>query len=204
MLAAAIHFLRGTPYIYQGEELGMTNAKYTAIEQYRDVESLNYYKILRGSGKSEAEALKILGERSRDNGRTPMQWSTEKFAGFSSIEPWLSVPDNYKLFNVETEEQDANFVLNFYRKLVKLRKSKAVIADGVIEFIERDNPDVLAYRRTLDAATLIVLCNFRATESKLFGATLADYSAQGFEKILGNYDGLADNLRPFEVVVFEK
>lgn len=73
MLAAAIHFLRGTPYIYQGEEFGMTNAKYTAIEQYRDVESLNYYKILRGSGKSEAEALKILGERSCDNGRTPMQ-----------------------------------------------------------------------------------------------------------------------------------
>lgn len=204
MLAAAIHFLRGTPYIYQGEELGMTNAKYTAIEQYRDVESLNYYKILRGSGKSEAEALKIIGEHSRDNGRTPMQWSAEKYAGFSSVEPWLSVPDNYKLFNVEAEERDSNSVLNFYRKLVKLRKSKAVIADGAIEFIERDNPDVLAYRRTLDAATLIVLCNFRATESKLFDVTLADYSAQGFDKILGNYDGLADNLRPFEVVIFEK
>ena len=92
-----------TPYIYQGEELGMTNAKYTSIEQYRDVESLNYYKILLESGKSEDEALKIIGERSRDNGRTPMQWSTEKFAGFSISEAWISSPDNYKHINVEVE-----------------------------------------------------------------------------------------------------
>ena len=96
MLAATIHFMRGTPYIYQGEELGMTNAKFNSIDQYRDVESLNYYKILIENGKNEEEALKILGERSRDNSRTPMQWSAEKFAGFSEVESWISSPENYK------------------------------------------------------------------------------------------------------------
>mgnify|MGYP002625159500 CR=1 FL=1 len=204
MLAAAIHFMRGTPYIYQGEELGMTNAKFTSIEQYRDVESLNYYKILREAGKSEEDALKIIGERSRDNSRTPMQWSAEKFAGFSSVEPWISSPDNFKTFNVETEQRDENSVLNFYKKLVRLRKTKKIIADGAIEFIERENPDVLAYRRTLGEEILIVLCNFRDSESALYEKNFASYSAQGFKKILGNYDGLAENLRPFEVVVLEK
>lgn len=204
MLAAAIHFMRGTPYIYQGEELGMTNAHYTAIDQYRDVESLNYYKILRESGKSEAEALKIIGERSRDNSRTPMQWSAEKFAGFSTAEPWISSPDNFTRFNVEAEESDENSVLNFYRELVKLRKQKKIISEGAIEFIERDNPDVLAYVRTLGDESLIVLCNFRAAEVELTEKTLAQYSGDGYKKILGNHDGLAKNLRPFEVVVLEK
>lgn len=204
MLAAAIHFMRGTPYIYQGEELGMTNAKYTSIEQYRDVESLNYYKILRDAGKTESEALKIIGERSRDNGRTPMQWSAEKFAGFSSVEPWLASPDNFTRFNVEVEEQDADSVLNFYKQLVRLRKSNEIIRDGAIDFIERDNPDVLAYRRTLGDKSLIVLCNFRNVDTALDDKTLTEYTAQGFKKILGNCDGLADNLRPFEVVVLEK
>ena len=127
MLAACIHFMRGTPYIYQGEELGMTNAKYNSIEQYRDVESLNYYKILLEQGKSETEALKILGERSRDNSRTPMQWSAENFAGFSTQATWITPPDNYKKFNVEVEDKDKNSVLNFYRKLVKLRKENKII-----------------------------------------------------------------------------
>ena len=204
MLATAIHFMRGTPYIYQGEELGMTNAKFNSIEQYRDVESLNYYKILRGAGKSESEALKIIGERSRDNSRTPMQWSAEKFAGFSNVEPWISSPDNFKTFNVETEELDKNSVLNFYRELVRLRKSKKIISDGAIEFIERDNPNVLAYRRTLADENLIVLCNFRNGETSLDEKTLSDYAAQGYKKILGNYDALAENLRPFEVVVLER
>lgn len=204
MLAAAIHFMRGTPYIYQGEELGMTNAKYTSIEQYRDVESLNYYKILLGQGKSETEALKIIGERSRDNGRTPMQWSAEKYAGFSSVEPWLSSPENFTSFNVEAEERDENSVLNFYRQIVRLRKHKKIISDGSIDFFERENPNVLAYRRTLGDASLIVLCNFRNVDSSLDEKILADYFAQGYKKILGNYDGFAERLRPFEVIVLEK
>lgn len=204
MLAVAIHFMRGTPYIYQGEELGMTNANYTSIEQYRDVESLNYYKILLEQGKSKSEALKIIGERSRDNGRTPMQWSAEKYAGFSSVEPWLSSPDNFTRLNVEVEERDENSLLNFYKQLVYLRKSKKIIFDGAIDFLERDNPNVLAYCRKLGEEELIILCNFCGIESMLTEKTLAQYFAQGYKKILGNYAGLAENLRPFEFIVLEK
>lgn len=140
----------------------MTNAKYTSIEQYRDVESLNYYKILLEQSKSAAEALKIICQRSRDNGRTPMQC-----AGFSNVEPWLASPDNFPRFNVAAEELDENSVLNFYRQLVRLRKSKKIISDGAIDFIECDNPDVIAYRRTLNAEELIVLCKFRGVDSSL-------------------------------------
>lgn len=204
MLAATIHLMRGTPYIYQGEELGMTNAKYNSVEQYRDVESLNYFKILLERGKSETEALKILGERSRDNGRTPMQWSPEKFAGFSTAESWISSPENYKKFNVEVEERDENSVLNFYKTLVKFRKENKIVQDGLINFIERENNDVIAYRRSLDGKNLIVLCNFRGKEISLREKSLSDYSSNGYKKILGNYEGLSENLRPYEIVVFEK
>ena len=203
MLAATIHLMRGTPYIYQGEELGMTNAKYTSIEQYRDVESLNYYKILLEQGKSEAEALEIIGERSRDNGRTPMQWSAEKYAGFSTVEPWIIPPANYDKINVEVEEKDPDSILNFYKMLVKFRKENEVVREGDINFIERENNDVVAYRRTLDGKELIVLCNYRGVDISLQDKTLAQYAADGYKKIIGNYDGLAENLRPFEVVVFE-
>ena len=204
MLAATIHLMRGTPYIYQGEELGMTNAKYNSIEQYRDVESLNCFKILLEQGKTEEDALKILGERSRDNGRTPMQWSPEKFAGFSTVASWISSPENYKKFNVEVEERDENSVLNFYKSLVKFRKENKIVQDGAINFIERENNDVMAYRRSLDGKNLIVLCNFRGEEISLREKNLSDYSADGYKKVIGNYEGLAEKLRPYEVVVFEK
>lgn len=204
MLAATVHLMRGTPYIYQGEELGMTNAKYTSIEQYRDVESLNYYKILRDAGKSEEEALKIIGERSRDNGRTPMQWSAEKFAGFSSVEAWISSPENYKQFNVEVEERDENSVLNFYKMLVRFRKNNRVVQEGDINFLERDNNDVIAYRRSLDGEELIILCNYRGKNVDLSEKSLSEFCAAGYKKIIGNYENLADNLRPYEVVVFQK
>lgn len=204
MLAATVHLMRGTPYIYQGEELGMTNAKYTSINQYKDVESLNYYKILRDGGKSEEEALKIIGERSRDNGRTPMQWNVEKFSGFSTVESWLSSPENYKQINVEAEEKDPDSVLNFYKMLVKFRKENKIVQNGDIKFFERDNNDVIAYCRTLGNEILIVICNYRAAEISLKDKSLTDYISEGYKKIIGNYDGVAENLRPFEVVVFQK
>lgn len=204
MLAATIHLMRGTPYIYQGEELGMTNAKFTTIEQYRDVESLNYYKILRDGGKTDAEAIKILGERSRDNSRTPMQWNAEDFAGFSTVEGWISSPNNFKKINVEAEERDENSVLAFYKMLVKFRKENPIVQEGAISFIERENPAVIAYCRTLDDETLIVICNFKGVETSLQEKSLEEYAAAGYEKIIGNYDGISKNLRPYEVVVLKK
>lgn len=204
MLAATIHLMRGTPYIYQGEELGMTNAKFTSINQYRDVESLNYYKILRDSGKTDAEAIKILGERSRDNSRTPMQWNAEKFAGFSSSEAWISSPDNFKRINVEMEERDENSILAFYKMLVKFRKENPIVQDGDISFIERENPAVIAYRRTLGNETLIVICNFKGVETSLQEKSFDEYAAEGYKKIIGNYAEISKKLRPFEVVVLRK
>lgn len=204
MLAATVHLMRGTPYIYQGEELGMTNAKYTSIEQYRDVESLNNYKILLEKGNSEKDALKVIGERSRDNGRTPMQWNAEKFAGFSTVEPWISSPENYKQINVAAEENDADSILSFYKTLVKFRKENKIVQDGDIKFFERENNDVIAYCRTLGDEKLFVICNYRGENVKLTESTLAEYISDGYKKILGNYEGLAENLRPFEVVVFSK
>ncbi len=199
MLAAAIHFMRGTPYIYQGEELGMTNAKYTSIDQYRDVESLNYYNIMLKNGKTVEEAIEILGERSRDNGRTPMQWSAEKHAGFSTVEPWIIPPDNYKTINAAAEVDDPDSVFNFYRQLIALRKRYKIIADGDIKFIEPDNNDVLAYERTLGDQKLTVLCNFRDHDVRL-RQSVKDF---GGEKLIGNYDGVEDYLRPFEVAVLK-
>lgn len=202
MLAASIHFMRGTPYVYQGEEIGMTNAGYQAIEEYSDVESLNYYEILRREGKSEQEALHIIGERSRDNGRTPMQWTAGAYAGFSEVEPWLSIPENHRYINAELEQQDEDSIWHFYRRLIALRKERKVIAEGKIEFMERENPDVLSYRRWNEQEELAVLCNFRGKHAGLLGTSPADYEREGWQKLIGNYDGSEERLRPFEVLVY--
>ena len=197
MLATLIHMMRGTPYIYQGEEIGMTNAGYTSIDQYGDVESTNYYDILCAEGKSAEEALHIIGERSRDNGRTPMQWDASEFAGFTTGEPWLSIPANHSYINVETEERDEDSILAYYKKLVQLRKDHEIIADGDIHFLETGTDDVIAYERTLGEEKLTVYCNLREYE-----VPFADL-AEG-EVLISNYaaDELSDNmLKPYEARV---
>ena len=200
MLAASIHFMRGTPYIYQGEEIGMTDAGYDSIGQYRDVESLNYYKILINEGKSKEEALRIIGERSRDNGRTPMQWSSQSQAGFSEVEPWISIPSNYLRINVEAEQADDDSILAFYKQLIRLRKQYRVISEGSIEFLERNNPDVLAYKRILGDDEILVFCNFRGRNVNLLESNLADLKGR-YRKLIGNYPNFDYQLRPFEVIV---
>ncbi len=167
MLGTCIHLLRGTPYIYQGEELGMTNPGYQTISEYRDVESINYYKILASQGKTEEEALKILGQRSRDNGRTPMQWRGKKYAGFSEQTPWISIPSNYKEINVEAEEQNPDSVLNYYRKLIRLRKEYPVIQEGSIDFLCQDQEGIFAYERVLGKQRLVVYHNLTEEEIPL-------------------------------------
>ena len=199
MLAAAIHFMRGTPYIYQGEELGMTNAGFASIDEYRDVESINYYKILRDAGHSEAETLKIIGERSRDNGRMPMQWTAGENAGFTTGTPWIAVNKNHTAINAEREAADPGSIRAFYKQLVRLRKELPIIAEGDVRFLEPENNDVLAYERTLGDKKLRVLCNLRGTETK---APLADYRSSTPHTLLSNYPGEnRDALRPYEVVV---
>ena len=197
MLATLIHMMRGTPYIYQGEEIGMTNAGYTSIDQYRDVESTNYFAILRAEGKSEEEALHIIGERSRDNGRTPMQWDASEFAGFTAGESWLGIPANHSYINVESEEKDDDSIRAYYKKLVQLRKEHEIIADGDIRFLETGTDDVIAYERTLGDEKLTVYCNLRGHE-----VPFADL-VKG-EILITNYaaEELKDNaLKPYEARV---
>ena len=130
MLATAIHCMRGTPYIYQGEEIGMTNAYFKTIAQYKDVESTNYFKILKDSGLEEEKIYHILQERSRDNSRTPMQWDDSANAGFSKSQPWIEAIENYSSINVGQSLRDDNSILEHYRQLIRLRKNYEIIAEG--------------------------------------------------------------------------
>lgn len=199
MLATCVHLLRGTPYVFQGEELGMTNAGYTSIEQYRDVESLNYYRIMLQSGKTEEEALEVLRQRSRDNGRTPMQWDGGEHAGFSSAAPWITPPENYRTINAEAELRDPDSILHYYKRLIRLRKEHPVISEGQIEFLFQDVPEVFAYRRFLGEEgeeELLVVNNLTG-----HGVTLSGVSWERCEKVLGNYADRSAILRPYESIV---
>ncbi len=204
MLGAAVHTMRGTPYIFQGEELGMTNAGYTDISQYRDVESTNYYQIMLERGKTREEALHILNERSRDNGRTPMQWNGQENAGFSAGTPWISIPENYKTINVEAEMADEDSILYFYCRLIALRKEEKAIAEGSIEFLPTEDPQILAFRRVLGEEEILCIHNFGGEEKAL------DQKLPGteYEMLLSNYasrpEEAAQALRPYESMVLKR
>lgn len=205
MFGTCIHLLRGTPYIFQGEELGMTNPGYDDIGQYRDVESIHYYHILLEEGKTQKEALEILGQRSRDNGRSPMQWDSGKYAGFSESEPWIGIPDNHKYINVAAEEKDSDSILNYYRKLVKLRKQYAVIREGTIEFLYQNQTEIFGYKRSLENQELLVINNLTDEEVVLREPVLC----QNYEQLIGNYqqkplENTLEILKPYESIVFYK
>lgn len=184
MLGTVIHMLRGTPYIYQGEEIGMTNAYFDNISQYRDVESINYHKILMNNGLSNEEAMKIVMERSRDNGRTPMQWSDEINGGFSKGTPWIESIKNYRDINVKNQIDDEYSILNYYRKLVALRKKYIVIALGkTIPLAEKDK-NIYMFKREFKNEELLVINNFYGNSCEVD----LDFDIEGFECILSNED----------------
>ncbi|MBQ9574129.1 MAG: alpha,alpha-phosphotrehalase [Synergistaceae bacterium] len=195
MLATFIHMLRGTPYIYQGEELGMTNAHFAKIKDYKDVESLNYYEIMRGSGVSESDALKVLASKSRDNGRTPMQWSSGHNAGFTEGEAWIGIPMNYTHINAESEENDPDSILNYYRQLVKLRKEYRVITDGDVKFLDTGSENVIGYERRAGNQRLVVLCNFSGNDEKVTGVDIKG------RVLIGNWSGSHKMMKPYEALV---
>ncbi|WP_278473859.1 alpha,alpha-phosphotrehalase [Turicibacter sanguinis] len=167
MLASTIHLMRGTPYIYQGEEFGMKNPYFTTIEQYRDVEAINYFNILKEQGIEEEEILEILRAKSRDNSRTPVQWDATENAGFTSGTPWIPVGASYEEVNAEAALKDQDSVFYHYKKLIALRKEYDIISDGNIEMMLMDHPQVLAYMRTLDNQKLIVLNNYYGKETEV-------------------------------------
>ena len=197
MLAGMIHLLRGTPYIFQGEEIGTTNAGFTDISQYRDVESLNYYEIMLRNGKTREEALAVLAAKSRDNGRTPMQWTGGRNAGFTGGEPWIGIPENYTYINTEEASKDPDSILAFYKKLIALRKKYDIIADGSFEPIETSD-NMFAYRRRLGTQTLTVLCN-------LTGEKTDTGSIPEGELLIGNYKNeRSGTLEPYEFRAYLK
>ena len=161
MLGTCLHMMKGTPYIYQGEELGMTNIHFNSIDEYNDIESINAYNDLVGSGKVSSEKLmSYLRYKSRDNARTPMQWSNDENAGFSTGKPWMTINPNYVKINAQEEINNDNSVFNYYKKLIKLRKENDIIVYGNYRAILEDSEEVFAYIRQLDDEKLLVLCNF--------------------------------------------
>ncbi len=205
MLAACIHLMRGTPYIYQGEEIGMTNAYYETIESYQDVESLNYYEILLQAGKTQSEALGIISARSRDNGRTPMQWGPGPNADFSSGKPWLTPAKNYCDINVQKAQVEENGILQFYKTLVELRKTLPVIAYGNISFIEQKTAALFCFKRNYESKELVVLNNL--SKEAVFLDEVLDLEA--YSCLLSSYDDKPEQkqineLRPFESLCFYK
>ena len=176
----------------------VTIGEMASTDHYRDVESLNYYRILREQGKTVAEALTILAARSRDNGRTPMQWSAGPYTGFSTKEPWIPLAKNHAAIHVEAAQRDEDSILAFYRRLIRLRHEMPIIAEGDIRCIEEDNPDVIAYERTWQGEQLTVLCNFRPTAVPLRHLSLQDFADA--RKLLGNYPGREECLHPYEVL----
>ena len=161
MLATCIHMMQGTPYVYQGEELGMTNIYFDKLEDYRDIESINYFKEFTESGLMTPEhMMKCLMLRSRDNARTPMQWDDSKQAGFTEGEPWIKVNPNYKKINAAQQLEDPDSVFHYYQKLIRLRKEKDIIVYGEFEPFYREDEQIFAYTRKGDQEKLLTVCNF--------------------------------------------
>lgn len=198
MFGTAIHMMKGTPYIYQGEEFGMTNAKYNSINMYRDVESLNYYKILKSEGKPEDEILEILGEKSRDNSRTPMQWNDTDNGGFTDGTPWLSPCENYKEINAKNAFLDKNSIFHHYKKLLKIRKEFPVVAYGTYEIIDMDNSQLYIYIRKYEGKEMLVICNFYKEEVNY------NIDLDGYELLNSNYSEKSDKIRSYESRIYIK
>lgn len=164
MLATTLHMMQGTPYIYQGEEFGMTNPNFDSIDQYRDVETLNMYRNLTQTGLAEKEVLAILKQKSRDNARTPVQWNDSKNAGFTEVTPWIEVSSNYKEINAEKALNEQTSIFYHYQKLINLRKSYDIITTGKYRLILAADSDIFAYVRETEDEQLVVLSNFYPKE----------------------------------------
>ena len=201
MLGVLMHMMQGTPYVYQGEELGMTNVAFPDISDYRDIDTLNAWNEMTGElGVSPEHMMACIHRRSRDNARTPMQWSAAPNAGFTTGTPWIGVNPNYETINAEAQENDPDSVLCFYRRLIALRRKLPIITEGDYALLLADHPQVFAYQRSWQGQRLYVICSFSA---QTFDAPeILPYC--GGRLLLCNYapDGDAQTLRPYEARVY--
>ncbi|MGD9909636.1 MAG: alpha-glucosidase [Candidatus Izemoplasmatales bacterium] len=200
MLATMLYFQQGTPYIYQGQELGMTNIEFDDLDDYKDIESHNIYHFGRKLMMSHGRMMHKLKKMSRDNARTPMQWSHEENAGFTTNQPWIKINRNYEKINVTDEETDPKSILNYYKQIVALRKMYPVIVYGKYEDIQFHHKTLYAYSRTLEKEKLIVVCNLSDRDLKLKSSiNLSEYQC-----VLHNYDEVSNEtlLKPYEARVY--
>ncbi|WP_102026337.1 alpha,alpha-phosphotrehalase [Salirhabdus sp. Marseille-P4669] len=207
MLATTIHMMQGTPYIYQGEEFGMTNPNFNKIEAYRDVESLNIYRMKKEEGMTDDEIMEILKQKSRDNARTPVQWNSEEHAGFTKGTPWIDVARNYKEINAERALQDKDSIFYHYKKLIELRKQYDVITTGDYTLLFEDHPHIFAYLRRNKTESLLVLNNFYRCHIDVTLPNELPFTKTEPDILLSNYKDSQKNLdriqlRPYESVVY--
>ncbi|MDY4581240.1 MAG: alpha-glucosidase [Candidatus Faecousia sp.] len=193
MLATMLHGMQGTPFIYQGEELGMTNIR-LELEQYQDLESLNLFRDRTAQGYDPEDVMRSIRARGRDNARTPMQWTAGENAGFTTGTPWLPVNENHRFLNAEAELADPDSVFHYYRRLIALRKQYDVFRDGRFTLLCPEDPQVFAYTRDTDTAHLLVVCNFSGAEA----AFSLPEAFRHAETLIANYPGEPDTLRPWE------
>lgn len=203
LLATCLHMMQGTPYVYQGEELGMCNAYFDKLEDYRDIESINaYHELTEQCGVSHEEMMGYLKRISRDNARTPMQWDDSKNAGFTTGTPWLKVNSNYPEVNAKAQVNDPDSVFSYYKKLIRLRHENEIIVYGDYELLEAESEETFIYKRTYENEHLMVLCNFTDHEVSVTDAVMGQIP-DGAEKLIANYaDDMGQTLRPYEAKVY--
>ena len=205
MLATCIHMMQGTPYVYQGEELGMTNCPFNTLDNFRDLESINAFHELTEQGKmTEEDMMAAIGYKGRDNARTPMQWDDSAYAGFSTTNPWIMVNPNYTKINAKDQVNREDSVFKYYQKLIKLRHESELIVYGTYDLILDDDKDIYAYIRTLGDEKLIVYCNFSENTHEV------ELPEEFVNKkvLISNYSDAKANqkitLRPYEAIVIQK
>ena len=206
MLATLLHMMKGTPYVYQGEEIGMTNVQFASIEDYRDIEILQFYQEQLAEGIPVEKMMESIYAKGRDNSRTPMQWDNTENAGFTTGTPWIKVNPNYKNINVQDAISDPDSVYHYYRKLISLRKKHEVIVYGRYDLLLENHSEIFAYKRSLNEETLLVLCNF--SEKELEINLLRELANHSSEILISNYEddekelNGAKMLRPYEARVY--
>ena len=205
MLATCIHMMQGTPYVYQGEELGMTNCPFNTLDNFRDLESINAFHELTEQGKmTEEDMMAAIGYKGRDNARTPMQWDDSAYAGFSTATPWIMVNPNYTKINAKDQVNREDSVFKYYQKLIKLRHESELIVYGTYDLILDDDKDIYAYIRTLGDEKLIVYCNFSENTREV---EIPEEFVNG-KVLISNYSDAKANqkitLRPYDAIVIQK
>ncbi|MBO3446065.1 alpha-glucosidase [Clostridium sp. CCUG 7971] len=206
MLATILHMQMGTPYIYQGEELGMTNVKFDSIDDYRDIELLNMYKERLSKGYKEEDIMKSIYVKGRDNARTPMHWDDSENGGFSKAKPWIKVNPNYKYINAKKNIEDKNSVFNHYKRLIQIRKEEETVVYGNFELLYKDHKSIFAYIRELNNEKILVVANFYGDNEEFILDKNIDY--KNCEILLSNYKDSNNNiekinLRAYEAIIYK-